>query len=86
MADAARHTRFLVKRLHEIGLEAKHAEGETFAQGDLPLSPTPFQTLDRPFVISSARFYTLGHQKLKFHRPAVFFDLPAIDMPGPGPS
>ena len=80
MADAARHTRFLVKRLEEIGQDTKHASGETFARGELPLSPTPFQTLERPFVISKARFYTLGHQKLKFHEPEVFFDLPAVDI------
>ena len=31
-------------------------------------------------MIERARFYTLGHNRLKFFRPPVFFDLPAVDV------
>ena len=79
-SDPIRHTQFLVKRLSEMGLEISYFDGDRSARGELLLAATPFQTLGRPFVVSKARFYTLGHNRLKFSSPRIFFELPALDI------
>jgi CheY-like chemotaxis protein len=80
MSSAERHAEFLTQRLRGFGLAVELARGDTSAEGELPLSSTPFETLHRPLLIERARFYTLGHNRLKFFRPPVFFDLPAVDV------
>lgn len=80
MSDLSRHTQFLVKRLAEMGLDVNYFQDDLSAQGQLSLAPTPFQTLAQPFVVSAVRFYTLGHSKLKFYAPRIFFELPPIDV------
>lgn len=79
-ASAERHAEFLAARLRSFGLSVELAPGAPAAEGVLPLGPTPFETLGRPLVFSRARFYTLGHNRLKFYDPAIFFDLPALDV------
>jgi CheY-like chemotaxis protein len=80
MSSAERHAEFLAQRLRGFGLRVELTRGNTSAEGELSLASTPFETLHRPIVIERARFYTLGHNRLKFFRPPVFFDLPAVDV------
>lgn len=80
MSSAERHAEFLAQRLRGFGLRVELARGSTSAEGELSLASTPFETLSRPIVIERARFYTLGHNRLKFFQPPVFFDLPALDV------
>ncbi len=80
MSSAERHAEFLTARLRSFGLSVDLAPSGPSAEGVLPLGATPFETLGRPLVFSRARFYTLGHNRLKFYDPAIFFDLPALDV------
>lgn len=80
MSSAERHAEFLAQRLRAFGLPIELARGALSAEGELPLGPTPFETLGRPLVIERVRFYTLGHNRLKLYQPPVFFDLPALDV------
>ena len=80
MSSAERHAEFLTARLRSFGLSIDLALDGPSAEGVLPLGATPFETLGRPLVFSRARFYTLGHNRLKFYEPAIFFDLPALDV------
>ncbi|MEX2208594.1 MAG: response regulator [Myxococcota bacterium] len=80
MSSAERHAEFLAQRLRGFGLRIELARGGMSAEGELTLASTPFETLHRPLVIERARFYTLGHNRLKFFQPPVFFDLPAVDV------
>ena len=76
----ARNTLFLVERLREMGLDLGPDSQQSSAQGELPLSTTPFETLNGSFRSESARFYTLGHKRLKFFQPSPFFHIPAVDV------
>lgn len=80
MSDPTRHTRFLVSRLREMQIEVEPCASGTSAEGCLELSPAPFETLEEPFRTEVARFYTLGHNRLKFFDPAPFFELAALDV------
>ena len=80
MSFAERHAEFLAQRLRAFGLSVELPRGGSSAEGELPLGPTPFETLGRPLVVECVRFYTLGHNRLKLFHPAVFFDLPALDV------
>jgi CheY-like chemotaxis protein len=80
VSGAERHTRFLIERLVAMGLEIEVAGDERAGYGRLPLAATPFPTLDEPFTLQSASFYTLGHNRLKFFQPRAFFDLIAIEV------
>ena len=80
VSDATRLAQFLAKRLGEMGIEVRYVDGDRSAQGELSLSSTPFPTLDEPLVLATARFYTLGHNRLKFFSPGPLFDLAAIDV------
>jgi CheY-like chemotaxis protein len=80
MSSAERHAEFLSGRLRAFGLSVELGPGAVSAEGALALSATPFETLGRPLVVARARFYTLGHNRLKFFDPAIFFDLPALDV------
>lgn len=80
MSSAERHAEFLTERLRSFGLSVDLGPGAASAEGVLSLSATPFETLGRPLVVARARFYTLGHNRLKFFDPAIFFDLPALDV------
>jgi CheY-like chemotaxis protein len=80
MSTAERHAEFLTERLRAFGLSMHLDSGGASAEGVLGLAPTPFETLGRPLVVARARFYTLGHNRLKFFDPAIFFDLPALDV------
>jgi CheY-like chemotaxis protein len=78
--SAERHAEFLAQRLRAFGLGIELQRGGSSGEGELPLGPTPFETLGRPLVVERVRFYTLGHNRLKFFEPPVFFDLPALDV------
>jgi CheY-like chemotaxis protein len=79
MIDVERHTAFLVSRLRALGVEvADPVDGA--ASGSLRLSATAFESLGEPFYAELARFYTLGHARLKFFDPPALFDLPALDV------
>jgi len=78
--SSERHAEFLVARLRSFGLSVELVPGATSGDGVLQLAPTPFETLGRALTLVRARFYTLGHNRLKFFDPAIFFDLPALDV------
>jgi CheY-like chemotaxis protein len=80
MSSAERHAEFISERLRAFGLSIHLDPEGASAEGVLGLAPTPFETLGRPLVVARARFYTLGHNRLKFFDPAIFFDLPALDV------
>jgi CheY-like chemotaxis protein len=80
MSTAERHAEFLTERLRAFSLSIHLDPGAASAEGVLGLSPTPLETLGRPLVVARARFYTLGHNRLKFFDPAILFDLPALDV------
>lgn len=80
MPSAERDAEFLAQRLRAFGVRVERARGASSAEGELSLGSTPFETLGRPLVIEQVRFYTLGHNRLKLFDPAVFFDLPALDV------
>ena len=82
MSDPARLSRFLSQRLARMGVEVRYFEGESSALGELRLREQAFPTLGEPLLASSAHFYTLGHNRLKFWSPGAFFDLPALDVGG----
>ncbi len=80
MSDPDRHTDFLIRRLADMGVAAEPAADGRSATGRLALEAVPFETLEDPFVVAEARFYTLGHNRLKFFEPAPFFQLPALQV------
>jgi DNA-binding response OmpR family regulator len=80
VSDATRDAEFLARRLRAMGLAVEYEPGASCALGVLELSPVPFETLSKPFQTRSARFYTLGHGRIKLYRPPVFFDLPALEI------
>jgi DNA-binding response OmpR family regulator len=64
-----------------MGLELENpGADETSVSGRLPLSPVPFETLEEPLLAQAARFYSLGHNRLKFFDPLPFFRLPPIEV------
>jgi two-component system chemotaxis response regulator CheY len=64
-----------------MGLEVGDpGRGETSVSGRLSLSSMPFEALDGALVAREARFFTLGHSRLKFFEPLPFFSLPALDV------
>jgi len=80
MSSAERHAEFLAQRLRGFGLSIELGPRAVSLEGALQLAATPFETLGRPLVFARARFYSLGHNRLKFFDPAIFFDLPALDV------
>ena len=80
MSHKNEHTQFLVQRLGKMGIKIAQPSGKPYAEGELPLSPTPFETLAQPIRMERARFYTLGYNKLKFCSPRALFALPAVDV------
>jgi DNA-binding response OmpR family regulator len=82
VSDARRDTEFLVRRLRAMGIEVEHETGSTWARGRLALSSAPFESLAEPIRVPAAVFYTLGHGRLKFCQPRIFFDLPALEIAG----
>lgn len=75
-----RHARFLVERLCGLGLQVELVAGNTSGVGVLPLHASSFPSLKGSFTAEQARFYTLGHNRIKVFEPAAFFSLPAIDI------
>jgi len=71
-----------VRRLRAMGIEIAHETGATWARGRLALSAAPFESLAEPIRVPAAVFYTLGHNRLKFCQPRIFFDLPALEIAG----
>ena len=63
-----------------MGVDAVPAADGRSAVGRLALEAVPFETLEEPFVAAEARFYTLGHNRLKFFEPAPFFQLPPLQV------
>jgi two-component system chemotaxis response regulator CheY len=75
-----RHAQFLVERLRAIGVSVELPAGAATGEGILELSSTPFETLGQPFVLERARFYTLGHNRIKLFDPRILFALAAVDV------
>jgi CheY-like chemotaxis protein len=80
MSQLDRHTEFLVRRLASMGIRVRGNPDGCSASGRLELSRKPFETFGKPLILSSARFYTLGPNRLKFFHPPALFDLPAVDV------
>jgi CheY-like chemotaxis protein len=75
-----RHARFLVDRLRRLGLDVEFLEDEMAGVGVLPLTSAPFPSLRGSFVSEQARFYTLGHNRIKVFDPLSLFALPALEV------
>ena len=75
-----RHARFLAGRLEQLGIQVELEPGGVSATGRLSLSNRPFPSLRAPFTATQARFYTLGHNRIKVFDPALFFPLPALNV------
>ena len=80
MNSDERQARFLVDRLQGMGLVVKLSGQPAAGVGTLPLRPDPFATLDGRLCADHARFFTVGHDRLKFFAPLTLFDLPAINV------
>jgi CheY-like chemotaxis protein len=80
MSQLDRHTEFLLRRLASMGIRVRGNPDGCSATGRLELSRRPFETFGDPLILSGARFYTLGHNRLKFFHPPALFDLPALDV------
>ncbi|MEE8558850.1 MAG: response regulator [Myxococcota bacterium] len=75
-----RHAQFLAGRLEQFGIQVELEPGGVSATGRLSLSSRPFPSLLAPFTAEQARFYTLGHNRIKVFNPALFFPLPALNV------
>lgn len=80
MSDLIQQTRFIVQRLAQMNVTVQTGRDGQGASGHLTLTDEPLEAFGRPIVIRKARFYTLGHCRLKFYDPQVLFDLPAVDI------
>jgi CheY-like chemotaxis protein len=65
-----------------MGLQIRYEQGAPCAEGEILLATTPFETLQAPLRIARARFYTLGHNRLKFFEPRAFFALSPLEVSG----
>ena len=77
-ADAMRRQEVLFKRLLALGLRPERLGGGSALNVALPLDPEPFETPVGPRPVRVARFYTVGHDRVKFYSPRVFAYLPLI--------
>ncbi len=76
--DAQRRQGVLKKRFEGMGLSPEELPGGSALVVTLPLSPEPFQTPSGKRVIRSARFYTVGHDRVKFTSPRALAFLPML--------
>ena len=61
-----------------MGLEVGLLPGGRAVVATLPLEPLPFETPEGPRVLRAARFYTIGHDRIKCMAPRALFHLPPI--------
>ncbi len=77
-AEELRRQRVLERRFREMGLETGMLPGGRAVVVTLPLGPLPFETPEGPRVLRAARFYTIGHDRIKCMAPRALFHLPPI--------
>jgi hypothetical protein len=76
--DARRRQGVLKKRFEGMGLAPQELPGGSTWVVSLPLSEEPFATSTGRRAIRSARFYTVGHDRVKFTSPRAFAFLPLL--------
>lgn len=76
--DAQRRQGVLKKRFEGMGLSPESLPGGAALLVTLPLSAEPFQTPAGKRPIRAARFYTVGHDRVKFTSPRAFAFLPLL--------
>ncbi len=76
--DARRRQGVLKKRFEGMGLSPEELPGGSTLVVTLPLSAEPFETSSGRRSIRSARFYTVGHDRVKFTSPRAFSFLPLL--------
>ncbi len=77
-ADALRRQEVLLKRFEAMGLSPERVSSGSSLVVTLPLGPEPFETPTGPRPVRAARFYTVGHDRVKFASPRAFAYLPLI--------
>lgn len=77
-AEELQRQRVLERRFRAMGLDAGLLPGGRAVVATLPLGPEPFETPDGPRRIHAARFYTLGHDRIKCMAPRALFQLAPI--------
>jgi CheY-like chemotaxis protein len=80
LSPGEQHARFLQAKLRRLGIEVELEQAATSGVGVLSLSPSPLPTLEKPFTAHQARFYTLGHCRIKLFEPAPLFALQALNV------
>jgi two-component system chemotaxis response regulator CheY len=80
--DELHRQRVLERRLQEMGLEAGLLPGGRAVVATLPLGGEPFDTPEGPRVLRAARFYTIGHDRIKCMAPRALFQLAPIRITG----
>lgn len=76
--DARRRQGVLKKRFEGMGLSPEELPGGSTLVVTLPLSAEPFATPSGHRAIRSARFYTVGHDRVKFTSPRALAFLPLL--------
>lgn len=63
-----------------MGVDIEVGPDGRAALGSVTLSPRPFETLGPDLPVARARFYTIGHSRIKLWHPQELFQLPAVDV------
>jgi CheY-like chemotaxis protein len=80
--EERRGQKLLLRRLREMGIEARPLAGGRALLGELRLRSAPFTTPTGPREVRRLRFATVGPQHLKCLKPRAFFHLPLISIGG----
>lgn len=81
-AEERRGQKLLLRRLREMGIEARPLAGGRTLVGELPLRGAPFPTPEGARSFSRLRFATVGPQHLKCLEPLALFHLPLVAIGG----
>ena len=76
--DSTRQLRAVAKRLRGMGLPLEPVAGGRSVSAALPLGPAPFAMPEGSRSIEVARFFTVGHDRIKFVAPRAFSYLPLL--------
>ena len=78
--DPIRQLYTVQKRLEKMGLSLEPAPGGRSLCASLQLGPAPFAMPEGPRSIATARFFTVGYDRIKFIAPRAFAYLPLIHI------
>lgn len=81
-AEERRGQKLLLRRLREMGIDARPLPGGRTLVGELRLRGAPFPSPTGPHDVRRLRFATVGPQHLKCLRPRALFHLPLVSIGG----